>query len=533
MKIKRLTAGLAVAAMAATFFAAAPILSAQAAQDAAPLPAYPQISYGGTPFKMYDITAPDVPGNSSLTINVFDSLLQDGMSSTPLWQYITVDYTNSTLYAIADLASITDPANGTSGASGTASQYGANGVYVSSWNCNASDIIVEDGSGTPQPSYGYVSCGKNGTLTYTPTLVMGSNGDIPIILHYAITTSLTALANSTFGQGMVAAGNSPLLQHVTLAGNINLTVTFPQNLNACGKDAACLNADVQAYGKKDNPNSVKIDLLTPNIFIAASNPTGILKASDVPASWGLSAVNAPTSVDTTIPTATLQSFVSYTKAKGSNTVKFTPPVNWSGTVTYDYVIAKYTCGNSGTDACSSPDPVSGAPRLYVGSVTFTTHPTLPDIDPIASDPGVKVTVPVLEQSIIGSKAFMNAACTFADTKSKTTLAGTGTISNKGGSKDPIFTPDAAFTGSVDLACTVQDKFGITSNSVTVTVQVGVPAPAPVAPTPACGDSCNGGKLVSTGGSLAAPMSSGLAAVVLLVAAGAGILVVRRRTALAG
>jgi hypothetical protein len=69
----------------------------------------------------------------------------------------------------------------------------------------------------------------------------------------------------------------------------------------------------------------------------------------------------------------------------------------------------------------------------------------------------------------------------------------------------------------------------------VTIQVGAVAPAPAAPAaPACGSNCDSnGKLVSTGGSLAAPMSSGLAAVVLLVAAGAGILVVRRRTALAG
>ena len=524
MKIKRLTAGLAVAAMAATFFAAAPIVSAQAATDTVTLSQAPLGNK--TPGAVYDITVPDVPGNSFITINVFDKLVQDPQYST--WPLAEPDYSVDSssgpgTISIANLASWTDPSNGTS------SLYGMFGPFVSSWNCNSSDVIVEDGAGNPQPTYGYVKCDVNGNLTFTPTLVMGSNGGIPVTLHYVITSALTPAAAATFG--LTTSTPAGTLQHVQLQGDIHLTVTTPQNPNACPPGAACLTADVQAYGKKDNPNSVKIDLLTPNIFIAASNPTGVLTAADTPSSWGLAAVNNPTSVDTTIPQSTLQSFVTYTKAKGSNTVKFTPPVGWSGTVTYDYVIAKYICVD-GTQACPVLDP-KGLPGSYTGSVTFTTHPTLPDIDQIASDPGAKVTVPVLEQSIIGSKAFMNAACTFADTKSKTTLAGTGTISNKGGSKDPIFTPDAAFTGSVDLACTVQDKFGIGSNSITVTIQVGAPAPAPIAPTPACGDSCNGGKLVSTGGSLATPMSSGLAAVVLLVAAGAGILVIRRRTALAG
>jgi len=282
-----------------------------------------------------------------------------------------------------------------------------------------------------------------------------------------------------------------------------------------------LTADVQAYAKKAKATSVTVELLTPNAL--KPDKTGFVTGNGI---WGLAAINNPDSNDKTLSYDTLMSAISFTFGANSSTVTFTPPApNWSGTVTYEYVLASYATG------------VADKTSLHTGLLTFTVHPTLTAQDPIVSDQGVAVSVPVISQPPIGSAAFANAKCVFASSKSKTTLTDVGTISNKS-SKDPVFTPNADFVGSTDLSCTVQDKWGITSNTITVTIQVGAAAPAvPAAPTtaaPSCTTAgCSDGKLVSTGGSLATPMSSGLAAVVLLVAAGAGILVVRRRTSLAG
>jgi len=313
-----------------------------------------------------------------------------------------------------------------------------------------------------------------------------------------------------------------------IQGTITVTINPPASNDPCANlSAVCIPADLQAWNSKDSTDATtaKVTTIQPN-----TGPKQVLTTADIAAGYALRSVDHATSSGAMFTTAALNAMVVRGTTKDPNAVTFTAPKNWSGVITYQYRIDPISVNSAGVTSWITP---TTAKPEYIGLLVFTIHPTLSAPDPIASDPGAKVTVPVLEQSIIGSKPFSNAACTFADTKNKTTLTGTGTISNKGGSKDPVFTPDAAFTGSVDLACTVQDKFGTVSNSVTVTITVGAPAPAPVAPTPACTNCDNSGKLVSTGGSLAAPMSSGLAAVVLLVAAGAGILVIRRRTALAG
>ena len=481
MKIKRLTAALAVAAMAAGFTLASPMLSANAAN----------VRWAG-------MQAPDttysVPGGTTTSIPIWTALLADPIASTtPLFIPDLVSTVNTT-HSVQDVNS-----NWMS----TASDF-------ITWSCtNQTAPTIQQVTGTAVQNLGSVKCGPNGTLVYTPNPAMGVMGDFQVYITY----TLVAVASAGWTNG-------PALDSLPgIWGRILVTVGQYQATNSCTYDAKCLTGDVQAYAKKAKAPSVKVELLAPNAL--RPDGTGFVEGTGI---WGLGAINFPDSNDKTLSTATLMSAISFAIGPNSSSVTFIPPApNWSGTVTYQYVLASYAKGVADTD------------NLKTGLLTFTVHPTLTAQDPIVSDQGIAVSVPVLSQPPIGSGAFSHASCVFANSKNKTTLTDVGSISNKN-SKDPVFTPTADFVGSIDLSCTVQDVWGTTSNTITVTIQVGAAAPVvPVAPTasPACGNGCNDGKLVSTGGSLAAPMSSGLAAVVLLVAAGAGILVVRRRTSLAG
>jgi len=482
--------------MAATFFVAAPILSAQALSV-------------NTPDPIADINGGSVDAGDTWGAFSVDQLILATAPASPVMWFDQTYGIGTAAAPASTFEAMTDPANGTYTTQPVAQ-------YMSGWEIT--NVSVYDSTGYNwAPNLGSVN--YSGTsLSFTPNPAMADKGDIDVYLEYQMQAIPTALANGT-----------PGLMIPAVSGRIKITVQKPVTSD-CPTGyytAKCLTADIQAYDKKADPTSVKVELLKPNVVVLDAKGNWVSGFVTGNGNWGLAAINSARSNDQMLSDTILKNAITWKIGANSSTVTFTPPKpNWSGTVTYDYTLASYT-GPNGT--------ASSTVQSHTGAITFTVHPTLPGIDPIVSDPGAKVTVPVLEQTIIGSKPFSNASCTFADTKSKTTLTGTGTISNKSGSKDPIFTPDAAFTGSVDLVCTVQDTWGITSNSITVTVQVGaVPAPAdttaaPVAP--ACTTDC--GKLVSTGGSLTAPMSSGLAAVVLLVAAGAGILVVRRRTVLAG
>jgi len=500
MKIKRLTAGLAVAAMAATFFAAAPILSANAA------PALP----AGADTVTTVLNIGTIPGGTAKTIDIAKTIAADSsFAAESITDRLGLNTTVGNLQA-----SLNDTIN----FSGFPCTYavimdqGTNKAMYT-WPIPAAPTVNDGSQGT-------VSC-ATGKLVYTPAPAMGKNADAPVDIYYELQGTYTTVGN-----------NDPANTTIPwFGGLLKLVVGKTTTPDPCATySAVCLSTTLQAWSSKDSSDATSATLTTLQPNISATD--GPLTSADMAAGYGLYSVDQPTSSGNTILTAALKSSSMLTvgSKKDPNSVTFTAPKNWSGVVTYVYTLAPFTADASGHRTFSTDTTT-----WFIGLLTFTVQPTLPGIDPIVSDPGAAVTIPVLEQSIIGSKPFSNAACTFADTKSKTTLAGTGSISNKGGSKDPIFTPTADFVGSVDLSCTVQDVWGITSNTVTVTVQVGAPAPAPVAPTtaaPACTQNCDG-TLVSTGGSLAAPMSSGLAAVVLLVAAGAGILVVRRRTALAG
>jgi hypothetical protein len=182
---------------------------------------------------------------------------------------------------------------------------------------------------------------------------------------------------------------------------------------------------VQAYAKKAKATSVKVELITPNIVGTGVNPAGFIPVNSY---WGLGAINNAWSNDKTLAQSTLISALSFKFGANSSVVTFTPPApNWSGTVNYQYELADYANGV--------------AKNIHIGLLTITVHPTLTTPDPIISDQGVAVSVPILAQPPIGSAAFSNAKCVFANSKSKTTLTDVGTITNKG-SKDPVFTPTA-------------------------------------------------------------------------------------------
>ena len=490
MKIKRLTAALAVAAMAAGFTLASPMLSAQAAT--------PQ----GVADTVQGTTTATIPGGQ--------------MSLIDPWA--TIASSNDPTVRNSVVSSATAPAGpgATTPVSGFISITGT-GKPINHWSCynrTAPTVTLAPGTtGGNLANLGSVKCDTaTGQIAYTPNPAMGIMGDFQVIISYEIMAVPGSLADGW----LTTYTNIP-----AIAGKILVTVTTPSNPSACDPKytAQCLYADVQAYAKKAKTTSVKVELLTPNAVKASG--AGFVTGNGI---WGLAAINNADSNDKTLSWVALENALSFTIGANSSVVTFTPPApNWSGTVTYEYDLASFANGV--------------ANNIYTGLLTFTVHPTLTAQDPIVSDQGAAVSVPVISQPPIGSGAFSHANCVFANSKSKTTLTDVGSISNKG-SKDPVFTPTADFVGSIDLSCSVQDVWGTTSNTITVTIQVGVVAPVvPAAPTtaaPSCTTAgCSDGKLVSTGGSLAAPMSSGLAAVVLLVAAGAGILVVRRRTALAG
>jgi len=499
MKIKKLTAVFAVAAMAAGFSLASPMLSAQAAPTTNPVP--DQIA---------DITYPgSLPAGSTLGPVDIAGLI--GSDTTAASSPVT--WFNGIQYPFSDYNTPLTTVDG----------------WHDGWNCASVDVY-DPSTGAPNKNLGSAYC-QNNQLYYVPNPVMGNKGDIIVWLHYELDLVPNAHANSTLASTM----KFPAIQ-----GIIKVTVTQPIDTSICagGYSAKCINLDVQAF-TDHNTTSVKTELLSQNVLVTDAKGNVISGFVTGNGNWGLAALNNSRSNDNLLPSATLDAAATWKIGANSSTVTVTPPQkNWSGIVYYDYVLASFTCDSTGTKQVPGGTTACTIPQLYrTGLITVTVHPTLPAIDDIYSDQGAKVTIPVLEQSIIGSKPFQDASCTFDGTKGKTTLANVGSIVNKGGSKDPVFTPVADFVGDVTLSCTVADKWDPISNAVSVVIHVGTPAPAPVAPAttpaPAC-DNANGKCVLSvTGGSLATPMSSGLAAVVLLVAAGAGILVVRRRTSLAG
>jgi len=346
-------------------------------------------------------------------------------------------------------------------------------------------------------------------LTYNPGNFMGNNGDARAYIQYNLVP--------TFATPRPANA----MQDIIITGYVFVTVQKPALTGCDASQAVNLKATIQAYGKGDDATSAKFDLVKSNVA-SNTNTKGAIKYPDTAAMWGLESFNSGDSTDPYFAW-NAQSLLK----QAGNTVTFTPPQDWSGVVTYIYDIAKYDSTSATPVFLDTPDAK--------GCVVITVQPTLTAPDQLTTDQGVAVTIPLLGQGslkIIGTKDFTNANCVFVST-GKIKDSAVGSILNKGKDKNPIFTPNADFVGSVDLSCTVEDAIGTTSNAVTVTIQVGaVPAPASV--VPACTTNCDSnGKLVSTGGSLATPMGSGLVALVLLVAAGAGILVVRRRTALAG
>jgi len=512
MKIKRLTAGLAVAAMAATFFAAAPVLSAQAA-----------------------------PGDQPATPIGFLATRAVSDPITPILDAGVVYGGQPNKISIASLINAGDPGESiaafSTGWSTFGVQYGSP-VVIPTWPCiTANSRLIDPQTGAQllptDKRYGTISCDAFGNLIYTPSLAMGANGPVVIKIYYEI---VGWVATSWAADPAANATLSPWV-----SGTISVTVQNKPASSGCAYDdqAQCLTADLQAFAKKDGPASAKINVITPNVLFTDKNgnTTGFVTGDE---NWGLVLVDKASSIDQSISSTTLMGWASYTQGKKGDSITFTLPktqYNWSGTVSYLFELAPFICDANGN--VTSDGNYACMNQAQTGLATFIVHPTLTAPDDITSDQGAKVTVPLLGANalpIIGTAPFQDASCTFADTKSKTTLSGVGSISNPGGSKNPVFTPVADFVGDVTLTCTVADKWDPISNPVDVVIHVGTPAPAPVAPAttpaPAC-DNANGKCVLSvTGGSLAAPMSSGLAAVVLLVAAGAGILVVRRRTALA-
>jgi len=513
MKIKRLTAALAVAAMAAGFTLASPMLSAQAN------PVSPE------PYHVDDITATATAGIDN-PINLVDALAAADPAATQptalggaYGQNVVVGFSGNPTTSVADnMGYLT--INTT-----------AQPQYYQNWKCDNPQIwtaiptSANDKPVTSTGSLGSVSCdmtadGK-GVIVYHPSPVLGVNGNATVYLSYELYGNLLPAWDLNGSNGVTPSNNPEFW------GYIKVTVT-QQPATGCGTGAT-LTVDQQAWGKYDDAVSPKIEMVKPNI-LTSMNQKGKIPSADA-ANWAVLWINTATSNDLTLSQTAVESLISWTAGKGTSVV-FNAPQFWSGTADFSYAVSKFTPATATTLAKATGDPIVGCLHVII-------RPTLTAPDPIVSDPGAPVTIPLLGTGslpIIGSKYFNNANCVFAsNNKAKDTSV--GLITNKGKDKNPIFTPNADFTGSVDLLCTVDDAWGTTSNQVTVTIQVGaVPAPAdtstaaPVAPsctTPGCD------KLVSTGGSLATPMSSGLAAVVLLVAAGAGILVVRRRTSLAG
>ena len=523
MKIKRLTAGLAVAAMAATFFAAAPVLSAQAAPGDQPT----------APAGFLATRTANLTDGPNTNVPILDAGVAYGGQPNPI--------------NIASLINTGAPT--TSIASFVASNQAFSLVYGSSsvipaWPCIvANSYIIDPQTGAQllptDKRYGSISCDAFGDLIYTPSLAMGANGPVVIKIYYEIVGWVDTSWSAT-PPTATSARFSPWV-----SGTISVTVKNKPASSGCAYDgqAGCLTADLQAFAKKDGPASAKINVITPNVLFTDKNgnPTGFVTGDG---NWGLVFVDKASSIDQSISSTTLMSWANYTLGKKGDSITFTLPktqYNWSGTVSYLFQLAPFVCDANGQ--VTSDGNYACMDQAETGLATFIVHPTLTAPDDIYSDQGAKVTVPLLGANalpIIGTAPFQDASCTFADTKSKTTLSGVGSISNPGGSKNPVFTPVADFVGDVTLSCTVADKWDPISNAVDVVIHVGTPAPTattpvPAAPaTPSCNTDSNGKCILSvTGGSLAAPMSSGLAAVVLLVAAGAGILVVRRRTSLAG
>jgi len=506
MKIKRLTAGLAVAAMAAGFTLASPMLSAQAQTLPVPTGAWADTYAAGwgvqsTPDIAGDpiAPAPDLIDVKALLLN---SPSNSATSASPM-----TTYPDGVQQANVDWA-LNDTTNLSWGV--TKAQ-----IYSDSPAVSGSQSVPNRG-GLGTVTFSPTST----TLTYTPEPGLGVKAPATVYIYFEITGTPTA-TNTWFISGTTDANM------VGITGWLQVVVGKPA-LTACqAGPGVILTADLQAFGKFDDPASAKVDAITPNIKgITYKSTASIIPTVTDSKSWFVYSYNMSSSNDPSLQSnaALAESYLAGTPSK-STSLLFSAPKNWSGSITYQYWIAKVD--NAGAWIQNSQQP---------GCFIVTVHPTLTAPDPITSDPGAKVTVPLLGKGtlpIIGSAPFQNANCVFAS-NNKIKDSAVGTINNFGMLKNPVFTPNADFVGSVDLLCTVDDAFGTTSNAVTVTIQVGTPAPVvPAAPTtPAC-DNCSNGKLVSTGGSLATPMSSGLAAVVLLVAAGAGILVVRRRTALAG
>jgi len=494
MKIKRLTAALAVAAMAAGFTLASPMLSAHA-----DVPTVPQTT-------TYAYTDP---------IDVGTQVEGSATAPTPTPIDLTTEFGQDNAHMIPLTLNHVGPAM----ALGDVMPLYKN--ILSGWSCTYAVVADANGIAMTDDRLGSATCDKKtGKITYTPAIGMGVGGDAPVLIYFSTTSVLDTSATGTYGTYAALKAATGWYDNFVVNGYILVTVTQPKVSSGCDFKIACLSATLQAWGKGDKQTTASVSAITSNINTKNAFSLSATQAS----TWGLVSIDNPSSIDQ-LTSVTLNSYVSM---GAGNKIVFAAPKNWSGTVTYQYTIAPYP---------SNTADFSNYPSGVVGSVTFIVQPTLPAIDDLSTDVGVPVTIPVLSQAIIGSAPFQDANCVFASGRNKTSQTAVGTIVNKGGSKNPVFTPADGFTGDVTLSCTVADKWDPISNAVSVVIHVGAPAPAPVAPTtaaPACTTNCgNSGTLVSTGGSLAAPMSSGLAAVVLLVAAGAGILVVRRRTSLAG
>lgn len=372
-------------------------------------------------------------------------------------------------------------------------------VTGGTFSANASGVVTftptANFNGNVTATYTVSDNGGAVSAPATISVTVNSVNTAPVAVNDVIETNedeavtILVLANDTDDSGL----NPASVDLNTATGGIQSTITTPQGTftaNTAGAvlytPAANFHGTVSiSYTIRDNDGAIS-PVATISVTVKPVNdaPVAVNDSrttnEDTPISFSI--VANDTDVDGTINpaaadlnTAIAGRQTSLTLTEGTVTidltgvVTFTPALNFSGTASFQYVVAD----NEGL--------FSTAATVTINVVAVNDAPVA--ANDLASTPQTQAVVFNILSNDTDVDGTVNAAsvdldpATVAQEKTRDFAAGRFTVDNAG---NVTFTPVASFSGTVSISYRVNDNAGTASNTATITVLVNFVNTAPVA-----------------------------------------------------